>query len=61
MAETKIDVGFRPAFGGAAGIRVCISLDDLLPTSRAHGKGHDGLYGLVAGMMVMALRLLLMR
>jgi zinc transporter, ZIP family len=48
-------------FGGVAGIMVYISLDELLPTSRAYGKGHDSLIGLVAGMMVMALSLLLMK
>ena len=48
-------------FGGVAGIMVYISLDELLPTSRAYGKGHDSLFGLVGGMSVMALSLLLMR
>ncbi|MCI5208806.1 MAG: zinc transporter ZupT [Candidatus Electrothrix sp. ATG2] len=48
-------------FGGVAGIMVYISLDELLPTSRAYGKGHDSLFGLLAGMLVMALSLLLMR
>lgn len=48
-------------FGGVAGIMVYISLDELLPTSRAYGKGHDSLFGLLAGMAVMALSLLLMR
>lgn len=48
-------------FGGVAGIMVYISLDELLPTSRAYGKGHDSLFGLVGGMGVMALSLLLMR
>lgn len=48
-------------FGGVAGIMVYISLDELLPTSRAYGKGHDSLFGLVAGMIVMALSLLLMK
>jgi ZIP family zinc transporter len=48
-------------FGGVAGIMVYISLDELLPTSRAYGKGHDSLIGLVTGMFVMALSLLLMR
>ncbi len=47
-------------FGGVAGIMVYISLDELLPTSRAYGKGHDSLFGLIAGMAVMALSLLLM-
>jgi ZIP family zinc transporter len=48
-------------FGGVAGIMVYISLDELLPTSRAYGKGHDSLFGLVGGMALMALSLLLMR
>jgi ZIP family zinc transporter len=48
-------------FGAVAGIMVYISLDELLPTSKAYGKGHDSVYGLVAGMVVMALSLLLMQ
>ncbi len=48
-------------FAGVAGIMVYISLDELLPTSRAYGKGHDSLFGLIAGMLVMALSLLLTR
>lgn len=48
-------------FGAVAGIMVYISLDELLPTSRAFGKGHDSLFGLVGGMLVMALSLLLLK
>lgn len=48
-------------FGAVAGIMVYISLDELLPTSKAYGKGHDSLLGLVSGMVVMALSLLLMK
>ncbi len=48
-------------FGGVAGIMVYISLDELLPTSRAYGKGHDSLFGLLGGMAVMAVSLLLMK
>jgi len=48
-------------FSGVAGIMVYISLDELLPTSHAYGKGHDSLLGLIAGMAVMALSLLLMK
>ncbi len=48
-------------FGGVAGIMVYISLDELLPTSRAYGRGHDSILGLVAGMSVMALSLLMMK
>ncbi len=46
--------------GGVAGIMVFISVDELLPASRAYGKGHDSLYGLVAGMALMAVSLLLL-
>ncbi len=48
-------------FGVIAGIMVYISLDQLLPTSRAYGKGHDSIFGLVAGMAIMAVSLLMMR
>ncbi len=48
-------------FGCVAGIMVYISLDELLPTSRAYGKGHDSLFGLLGGMAMMALSLLLMK
>jgi ZIP family zinc transporter len=48
-------------FGSIAGIMVYISLDELLPMSRAYGKAHDSLFGLMGGMAVMALSLLLMK
>jgi len=48
-------------FGGVAGIMVYISLDELLPTSRAYGRGHDSILGLIAGMLAMALSLLMMK
>ncbi|MDU0478274.1 zinc transporter ZupT [Staphylococcus chromogenes] len=47
------------AFGIIAGIMVFISLDELLPTAVATGKHHGAVYGLIAGMAVMALSLLL--
>lgn len=46
-------------FGVVAGIMVFISIDELLPASRAYGEHHLSIYGLVAGMAVMALSLLL--
>ncbi|NLT72603.1 MAG: zinc transporter ZupT [Chloroflexi bacterium] len=46
-------------FGSVAGVMIYISLDELLPTSRTYGRGHDSLYGLMGGMAVMALSLLL--
>lgn len=44
-----------------AGIMVYISVDELLPTSRAYGKGHDSILGLIGGMLVMAVSLVMMR
>lgn len=48
-------------FSVVAGIMVYISLDELLPTSRAYGKGHDSLLGLIAGMLVMAVSMLMLK
>jgi ZIP family zinc transporter len=47
-------------FGAVAGIMVFISLDQLLPTAEKYGEHHLAIYGLVAGMAVMALSLLLL-
>jgi len=47
-------------FGAVAGIMVYISLDELLPTSRAYGREHESLLGLLAGMAVMAVSLVLL-
>ena len=52
-----------PAFGFAfaltAGIMVYISLDELLPTAHEYGQAHKIIWGILAGMLVMALGLLL--
>ena len=53
------DSMFGVIFAGVAGIMVFISLDELIPTAREYGKGHASIYGLVAGMGVMAASLLL--
>jgi ZIP family zinc transporter len=59
---TVVSPGIMGAmFGGIAGIMVYISLDELIPASHAYGKGHDSMFGLVGGMMVMAISLLLMK
>ena len=44
---------------GVAGIMVFISLDELLPTAEQFGEHHLAIYGLVAGMAVMAVSLVL--
>ncbi len=53
------DVVFGILFAGVAGIMVFISLDELLPTAREYGEAHLAIYGLVAGMIVMAVSLML--
>jgi len=53
------DIIFGILFAAVAGIMVFISLDELLPTAREYGEHHMAAYGLVAGMMVMAVSLLL--
>lgn len=50
---------FGMLFAGVAGIMVFISLDELLPTAEKYGEHHLCIYGLVAGMVVMAISLLL--
>lgn len=53
------DIVFGILFAGVAGIMVFISLDELLPASRRYGEAHLSIYGVVAGMAVMALSLLM--
>ncbi len=50
---------FGIIFAGVAGIMVFISLDELLPFAREYGKHHHSMYGLISGMIVMAISLLL--
>jgi len=53
------ELTFGLTFGMVAGIMVFISLDQLLPASEKYGEHHLSIYGLVAGMVVMAISLLL--
>lgn len=53
------EVVFGLVFASVAGIMVFISLDQLLPTAREYGEAHLAVYGLVAGMAVMAFSLLM--
>ena len=50
---------FGVLFAGVAGIMVFISIDELLPAAREYGEHHLSIYGLVLGMIVMAVSLLL--
>lgn len=53
------DVMFGVIFASVAGIMVFISLDGLLPAAKKYDEGHLSIYGLIAGMAVMAVSLLL--
>lgn len=46
-------------FGGVAGIMVFISLDQLLPAAEKYGQHHTSIYGVVSGMVVIAVSILL--
>ncbi|NLK97818.1 zinc transporter ZupT [Defluviitalea saccharophila] len=53
------DITFGILFAAVAGIMVYISLDELLPAAEEYGEHHLSIYGVVAGMIVMAISLLL--
>jgi len=54
---TETTFGF--IFSSVAGIMVYISLDELLPTAEEYGEHHLAIGGLIAGMIVMAVSLIL--
>ncbi len=51
------EVVFGVLFASVAGIMVFISFDELLPAAREYGEHHLSLFGLIIGMIVMALSL----
>ncbi|MFV0350948.1 MAG: zinc transporter ZupT [Oscillospiraceae bacterium] len=53
------DTVYGILFAAVAGIMVFISLDELVPSAQKYGEHHLSIYGLVAGMAVMAVSLLL--
>ncbi|WP_071395149.1 zinc transporter ZupT [Bacillus tuaregi] len=53
------DIIFGIIFAAVAGIMVFISLDELLPAAKKYDEAHTSIYGLIAGMAVMAISLLL--
>lgn len=54
------DIMFGMIFAGVAGIMVFISLDELLPAARKYDEAHSSIYGVVLGMIVMAISLILL-
>lgn len=51
---------FSVLFAAISGIMVYISMDELLPAAREYGEHHLSMYGLVAGMIIMAGSLLIL-
>lgn len=54
------DLMFGIIFAGVAGIMVYISLDELLPTAEKYSEHHVVIYGLIAGMALMATSLVML-
>ncbi len=52
---------FGTVFGLIAGIMVFLALDELLPAAKRYAKGHETVYGLVAGMGTLAISLVLFK
>lgn len=53
------DTIFGIVFAGVAGMMVYIAIDELLPAAQKYSDHHISIYGMVAGMAIMALSLLL--
>ena len=52
---------FGAVFGVIAGAMVFLAMDELLPTAKRYASGHDAVYGMVIGMVCIALSLVLFR
>lgn len=52
---------FGAVFGLIAGVMVFLALDELLPAAKRYAKGHETVYGLVAGMATLAISLVLFK
>ena len=60
LQEIFNDLSFGIIFALIGGIMVFISLDQLLPAAHKYGKHHMTIYGMLAGMAVIALSLILL-
>jgi zinc transporter, ZIP family len=59
LLKTQSNILCNVIFAATGGIMVFISIDELLPAAEKYGKHHYAVYGFIAGMIVMALSLLL--
>ena len=51
------DRGMAALMAAVAGVMVFLALDQLLPNAKRYGVGHESVYGLVVGMLIMAVTL----
>lgn len=61
LAPLMGDMTFGITFGIVAGMMVYISFDELLPAARIYGNDHTTIFGMAAGMAVMASSLVLFK
>jgi ZIP family zinc transporter len=59
LINTQNNIICSAVLAAAGGIMVFISIDELLPAAEKYGRHHYAAYGFIAGMVVMALSLLL--
>lgn len=52
--------GMGMVIAAVAGIMVFLALDQLIPNAKRYASGHESVYGLIGGMMIMALALALL-
>ncbi|KGN97488.1 zinc transporter ZupT [Porphyromonas gingivicanis] len=60
LAPYLNDTIYGIIFAAIAGIMVYISLDELLPAAEEYGLHHQAIYGVISGMLVMAISLLIL-
>lgn len=57
VGRTLGEHGTGLTLAAVAGIMVFLALDQLIPNAKRYGSGHESVYGLLAGMLLMALTL----
>ncbi len=60
IATFVTDMTFGIVFAAVGGIMVYIAFDELLPTAEKYGRHHLVIYGLLAGMAIMAFSLIIL-
>lgn len=61
LAPIMSDMVYGWVFGMIGGVMVFLALDELLPAAKQYAQGHETVYGLVAGMGILATSLVLLR